>query len=107
MSGRQGETIMMQAYPQSQPNKIDEAAENWVATLREIVVACRSLRSGMGISPAEKESGVMPEIRLLRLLQLFYSSKNCSSLAKNLNNFFYFCFCQFWIISKIKTLLMN
>jgi len=54
MSGRQGETIMMQAYPQSQPNKIDEAAENWVATLREIVVACRSLRSGMGISPAEK-----------------------------------------------------
>ena len=54
MAGRQGDTIMLQAYPQAQPNKIDTQAEAWVETLREIVVACRSLRSGMGISPAEK-----------------------------------------------------
>jgi valyl-tRNA synthetase len=54
MAGREGDTIMLQAYPQAQPNKIDTQAEAWVETLREIVVACRSLRSGMGISPAEK-----------------------------------------------------
>ena len=54
MSGREGDTIMLQAYPQSQPNKIDEQAEAWVNLLKDSVVACRSLRSGMGISPAEK-----------------------------------------------------
>jgi valyl-tRNA synthetase len=54
MSGREGATIMVQAYPQSQPSKIDEQAEAWVNLLKESVMACRSLRSGMGISPAEK-----------------------------------------------------
>ncbi len=54
MSGRTGESIMTEAYPQSQPNKIDEAAEAWVAVLKTSVDACRSLRGEMGISPAAK-----------------------------------------------------
>jgi valyl-tRNA synthetase len=45
---------MLEAYPKAQPEKIDEAAESWVALLKESVDACRSLRGEMNISPATK-----------------------------------------------------
>jgi valyl-tRNA synthetase len=48
------ESIMLQAYPQADLEKIDEQAEDWVATLKTVVEACRSLRGEMGISPAAK-----------------------------------------------------
>ena len=54
MSGRTGPSIMLEAYPKAQPEKIDEAAESWVALLKESVDACRSLRGEMNISPATK-----------------------------------------------------
>ncbi len=54
MSGRTGPSIMLEAYPKAQPEKIDEAAEAWVALLKESVDACRSLRGEMNISPATK-----------------------------------------------------
>jgi len=54
MSGRTGPSIMLAAYPKAQPEKIDEAAEAWVALLKESVDACRSLRGEMNISPATK-----------------------------------------------------
>jgi valyl-tRNA synthetase len=58
LSGRDmsepGPSIMLQAYPKAQPGKIDEAAEAWVALLKEAVNACRSLRGEMGISPATR-----------------------------------------------------
>ena len=54
MNGKTGSSIMLEAYPKSQPEKIDEAAEAWVALLKEAVDACRSLRGEMGISPATK-----------------------------------------------------
>jgi valyl-tRNA synthetase len=54
MSGRTGPSIMLEAYPQSQPQKIDEQAEAWVATLKQAVDACRSLRGEMGVSPAQR-----------------------------------------------------
>ena len=54
MSGRSGPSIMLEAYPKAQPEKIDEAAEAWVALLKESVDACRSLRGEMSISPATK-----------------------------------------------------
>jgi valyl-tRNA synthetase len=47
-------SVMMQRYPESQPNKIDEKAEQWMTGLRELVDACRALRGEMGISPGEK-----------------------------------------------------
>jgi valyl-tRNA synthetase len=53
-TGTQGETIMTQHYPQAQPEKIDEAAEAWVATLKQAVDACRSLRGEMSVSPAQR-----------------------------------------------------
>ena len=54
MSGRTGPSIMLEAYPKAQPNKIDEADEAWVALLKQAVDACRSLRGEMGISPAAR-----------------------------------------------------
>ncbi len=48
------ESIMLQAYPSADLEKIDEQAEAWVATLKTAVEACRSLRGEMGISPAAK-----------------------------------------------------
>jgi len=54
LSGRTGPSIMLETYPQSQPQKIDEQAEAWVATLKQAVDACRSLRGEMNISPAQR-----------------------------------------------------
>ncbi|MDO9244698.1 MAG: valine--tRNA ligase, partial [Rhodocyclaceae bacterium] len=47
-------TIMLQAYPVADPSRIDASAEAWVATLKSLVTACRSLRGEMNLSPAQK-----------------------------------------------------
>ncbi|HEX4842911.1 MAG TPA: valine--tRNA ligase [Limnobacter sp.] len=46
--------LMTQAYPVSVPARIDEQAEAHVAQLKATVDAVRSLRSEMGLGPAEK-----------------------------------------------------
>ena len=51
---KHGASIMLEAYPQSQPDKIDETSEAWVVQLKQMVEATRSLRGEMGISPAER-----------------------------------------------------
>ena len=52
--GDGSETIMLQAYPQSQPDKIDVAAESWMATLKSLTDAVRNLRGEMNVSPAQR-----------------------------------------------------
>ncbi len=47
-------TVMLQAYPAADLTRCDEQAEQWVATLKTLVTACRSLRGEMNISPAQK-----------------------------------------------------
>jgi len=57
LSGRvvaEGESVATAAYPVAQPQKIDETSEAWVARLKSMIDAVRSLRSEMGLSPAEK-----------------------------------------------------
>jgi valyl-tRNA synthetase len=54
VAGREGASIMVAAYPQSQPEKIDEAAEAHVARLKALVDACRTLRGEMKLSPAAR-----------------------------------------------------
>jgi valyl-tRNA synthetase len=54
LAGKTGETIMLQRYPKSQPEKIDSAAEADVAVLKEWTVAARNLRAEAKISPAER-----------------------------------------------------
>jgi valyl-tRNA synthetase len=53
-SGDGSESIMTQAYPVANPIAIDPKAHAWVATLKALVTACRSLRGEMNLSPAQK-----------------------------------------------------
>ncbi|HET7866013.1 MAG TPA: valine--tRNA ligase [Burkholderiaceae bacterium] len=48
---KQTETIATAAYPQAQPERIDPAADAWMARLKEVVGACRVLRSEMALAP--------------------------------------------------------
>ncbi len=47
-----GDSIMQQAYPLSDPSKINTEAEAWMAELKTLTNACRNLRGEMQISPA-------------------------------------------------------
>lgn len=54
VAGRAGESVSIAAYPVSQPERIDEAAEAHVAKLKALVDACRNLRGEMNVSPATR-----------------------------------------------------
>lgn len=54
LAGKTGNSIMNQPYPQADSNKIDSQAEKSIAILKELVNACRTLRSEMNLSPAMK-----------------------------------------------------
>ncbi len=57
LAGKTGETIMLAPYPKSQPEKIDEESEGFVARMKERINAQRNLRSTMGISPSKRVIG--------------------------------------------------
>ncbi len=53
--GRSGsDSIMLQAYPEAAPAKIDSKAEERIQLLKDMTNACRSLRGEMNLSPAQK-----------------------------------------------------
>jgi valyl-tRNA synthetase len=54
LAGKKGETIMLQPYPKSQPEKIDAAAERDMAVLKEWTNATRNLRSEAKLPPGER-----------------------------------------------------
>jgi valyl-tRNA synthetase len=54
VAGLPGESISIAAYPVSQPDRIDEAAEAHVVKLKTLVDACRNLRGEMNVSPATR-----------------------------------------------------
>jgi len=54
-----GDTIMLQRYPESQPGKIDESSEQWMAELKAMTDACRNLRGEMQLSPAQRVPLIM------------------------------------------------
>jgi valyl-tRNA synthetase len=58
LAGKSGESIMLAPYPRSQPEKIDEAAERFVAQQKQLTNATRNLRSEMKVSPAQKVSAI-------------------------------------------------
>jgi len=47
-------SLMLQPYPKADLTRCDAAAEAWVARLKEMINACRSLRGEMNISPAQR-----------------------------------------------------
>ncbi len=48
------QTIALQPYPVTQPEKIDEESEAWVSQIKAIVDACRNLRGEMQVPPGQK-----------------------------------------------------
>ena len=54
LAKRPGESIVLQPYPVPELSRIDEKSEAWIAQLKELVNACRTLRSEMNLSPAER-----------------------------------------------------
>ncbi|MGH8801236.1 MAG: class I tRNA ligase family protein, partial [Casimicrobiaceae bacterium] len=54
LAGRTGDTISLQPYPVADPALADPAASVAMARFKEIANACRTLRSAMSLSPAQK-----------------------------------------------------
>jgi len=54
VAGISGESIAIAPYPQAQPEKIDATAQAYMAHIKQVVEACRTLRGEMGISPAQR-----------------------------------------------------
>jgi valyl-tRNA synthetase len=54
LAGKRGETIMLQPYPKSQPEKIDEGAEREVSVAKDVVNASRNLKSEMKLTNQQR-----------------------------------------------------
>ena len=54
LAGKKGETIMLQRYPKSQPEKIDEKAEADVRFMKELIDGVRLLRAETGLQPKDR-----------------------------------------------------
>lgn len=54
LAGNSGATIMLAPYPKADLSKCDAAANALSATLKDLVNACRGLRSQLKLSPAQK-----------------------------------------------------
>jgi len=54
-----GDSIMRQAYPVANLEKIDEQAEAWMQQLKALTDACRNLRGEMQLSPAQRVPLIM------------------------------------------------
>ncbi|MFZ2302169.1 MAG: valine--tRNA ligase [Gallionella sp.] len=52
--GDGSESLMLQDYPRADLTRCDEKSEAWVAMLKSMVNACRSLRGEMSLSPAQR-----------------------------------------------------
>ena len=53
LTGKSGQTIMLQPYPQSEQNKIDTAASEEMRWVMDIVSAIRTIRSERDIAPSK------------------------------------------------------
>jgi len=54
LAGKSGDTISLQPFPTANFEIVDATAERDMAVLKNLVGACRALRSEMGLSPAQR-----------------------------------------------------
>lgn len=54
LAGKEGASIMLQPYPEPNPAKISEEAAARIASLKDMINACRTLRGEMSLSPASR-----------------------------------------------------
>jgi len=59
LSGKTGPSIMLERFPKANMEKRAPMATTQVATLKSLVLASRSLRSEMGLSPAERVAALV------------------------------------------------
>ena len=59
LAGKIGPSIMLQPFPRADMGKRDPTATTQIETLKALTDACRSLRSEMGLSPAEKVAALI------------------------------------------------
>ena len=69
---------MLQRYPQTDTTRIDEAAEHDIDTLKQLINACRTLRSEMNLQPGHK----VPLIAQGDAVQLTAYAPYMASLAR-------------------------
>jgi len=53
LTGNHGDTIMLQTYPQADPDQIDSDAEADISWLKDVIISIRNIRGEMNISPAK------------------------------------------------------
>ncbi len=86
LSGRKldpaGDSIMRQAYPLPQPEKIDEQAESWMTQLKSMTDACRNLRGEMQLSPALRVPLIIEATAVGNKAQLQLFAPYLQALAK-------------------------
>ena len=78
LAGAAGDSLMIQAYPVADAQKVDVAASAHVALLQDMVNAARRLRSEMNLSPAQR----VPLIAAGDAAQLAEFAPYLQSLAK-------------------------
>lgn len=54
LANKSGKSIMLQTYPRSDTARINETAERDIDTLKQLINACRTLRSEMNLQPGQK-----------------------------------------------------
>jgi len=54
LAGKHGESIMLAAFPMHDASRIDLEAESRINVLKELVGACRNLRSELKLAPSER-----------------------------------------------------
>ena len=53
LAGTEGDTIMLQPYPETDNSKIDEQATNDIEWLKNVIIGIRNIRGEMNISPGK------------------------------------------------------
>ena len=54
LASRPGESVMLAPYPIPDESRIDQTAEKSMATIKQLVLACRNLRGEMKLAPSER-----------------------------------------------------
>lgn len=82
LAGKSGPTIMLQPYPQFDSAKVDEAAEQELEWVKQVIMAVRRIRSEMDIAPGKKLPLLLTNLSEQDLAYLSNNEASLLSLAR-------------------------